>query len=191
MTQTISKSTNSKAHLIKLLHVAKTKLQMDDDSYRANLAAVSNGKTSSKELTILQLEAALSRFQQLGFKPLATAKKRLSPSSKDQPDERSVIRAVWLNMADDGFIRDRSETALNRYIQRQTSQKNGGIGISECTWLKPDDAAFVINSLKLWHKREMVKVLEVSPRAPGNLRQLSYPDVRDIFKKYREAAVGH
>lgn len=187
MTQPISKSTNSKAHLIKLLHVAKTKLQMDDDSYRANLAAVSNGKTSSKDLSIIQLEAALSRFQQLGFKPLATAKKRLSPSSKDQPDERSVIRALWIFMAEQRFIRDSSETALNSYIKRMTAQKNGGEGIAECTWLRDEDAAYVVNTLKLWAKREMIKALG---KAGEPLRHKSYLQVLKFYEK-QEATVGH
>ncbi len=188
MTQPINKSANSKAHLIKLLHVAKTKLQMDDDSYRANLAAVSNGKTSSKELTILQLEAALSRFQQLGFKPLATGKKRLSPSSKDQPDERSVIRALWIFMAEQRFIRDSSETALNSYIKRMTAQKNGGEGIAECTWLRYEDAAYVVNTLKFWAKREMIKSLGKTGEL---LRYKPYQQVLKIYLKQQEAAVGH
>lgn len=167
---------NNKAHLIKLLHIAKTQLSMDDTCYRANLAAVSDGKQSSKELTIAQLEAALSRFQTLGFTMKTAPKMRLSPSSKAQPDERSVIRAIWFTMAEQGFIHDRSETAINSYIQRQTSQKNGGVGISECTWLDSENAAFVIKSLKLWHKREMVKALNQREPRPW-LNALSYQDV--------------
>lgn len=175
--------------LIRLLHVAKTQLQLDDACYRANLAAVSDGKTSSKDLSLPQLEAALARFHQLGFKAWVKPApvKRLSPSTKAQPDARSVIRALWLFMAEQRFIRDSSETALNSYIKRMTAQKNGGEGIAECTWLRDDDSAYVINTLKLWAKREMIKALG---KAGDTLRHQSYHQVRKTYLQQQEVAVG-
>ena len=68
-----------------------------------------------------------------------------------------------------------------------TAQKNGGEGIAECTWLRDDDAAYVINTLKLWAKREMIKALG---KAGDTLRHQSYHQVRKTYLQQQEAAVG-
>ena len=46
------KAKQGKAHLIRLLHVAKTQLKMTDEDYRANLAHYASGKKSSKDLSL-------------------------------------------------------------------------------------------------------------------------------------------
>lgn len=178
----------SKANLIRLLHVAKTQLKMTDEDYRANLAHYGHGKTSSKDLSIAELETVLAAFNKLGFKVKPRKEPaRLSPSTKAQSDERSVIRAIWIFMAEHGFIRNGSETALNSYIKRMTADKNGGVGIEECAWLQADDAAYVINTLKLWCKREMIAVL--SKQGMQLSRSESY---YSVLKTFEEAmAHGH
>ncbi|EEM6850015.1 DUF1018 domain-containing protein, partial [Salmonella enterica subsp. enterica serovar Montevideo] len=47
-----------RASLIKLIHVARRDLQLDDDTYRAFLVQYT-GKTSCRELTVAQLERVL------------------------------------------------------------------------------------------------------------------------------------
>lgn len=182
------KAKQGKAHLIRLLHVAKTQLKMTDEDYRANLAHYGHGKTSSKDLSIAELETVLAAFNKLGFKVKPRKEPaRLSPSTKAQSDERSVIRAIWIFMAEHGFIRNGSETALNSYIKRMTADKNGGVGIEECAWLQADDAAYVINTLKLWCKREMIAVL--SKQGMQLSRSESY---YSVLKTFEEAmAHGH
>ncbi|MFH4317263.1 phage protein GemA/Gp16 family protein, partial [Acinetobacter baumannii] len=51
---------NKKANLIKLIHVGKTKLGLDDELYRDILTSTT-GKTSSKDLNLAQLETVLDR----------------------------------------------------------------------------------------------------------------------------------
>ena len=43
-----------KAKLIQLIHIGKSQIGMPDAEYRALLANVSHGKTSSKSLTLAQ-----------------------------------------------------------------------------------------------------------------------------------------
>ncbi|EHR39622.1 gp16 family protein [Alishewanella jeotgali] len=146
---------NPRRSLITKIHIARTQLGMDDESYRANLAHYGNGKTSSTDMTIPELETVLEAFKKLGFKPVKKpGKGRLSPSSKQGPqDERSAIRAIWIFMHRAGFINDGSETALNSWVQRMTAQQNGGAGINEVQWLRGEDAAKTLNSLKRWARR--------------------------------------
>lgn len=47
----------SKHSLIRLIHVAKTKLNMDEESYRAHLAFYGNNKNSSAQMSIPELIA--------------------------------------------------------------------------------------------------------------------------------------
>lgn len=156
--------TTSKAHLIKMVHIAKSQLHMADESYRALLAHHGQGKTSSTQMTIGQLQGLFDAMVKLGFnvvqKPDNTTKKRLSPTRAEGPkDQRSAIRAIWIEMSKDGFIRDGSETALNSWVSRMTSEANGGVGIAEVQWLQEDMASKVLEALKKWYRRLMFDAL--------------------------------
>lgn len=168
---------NPKRQLVAMIHIARTQLGMDEESYRANLAHYSNGKTSSADMTIPQLETVLEAFKQLGFKPVKKAGKgRLSPSSAKGPkDERSAIRALWIFMHRAGFIKDGSETALNSWVQRMTADANGGTGIAEVQWLQGEEAAKTLNSLKRWARRclfEDLKKRGYQPEPKDSYNQL-------------------
>ena len=56
-----------KPRLIRLIHIAKQQVGMSDNDYRALLANVSRGKTSSKDLTAEQLETVLRHMKAQGF----------------------------------------------------------------------------------------------------------------------------
>ncbi|WP_053425275.1 regulatory protein GemA [Rheinheimera sp. KL1] len=178
----------SKQSLIRLIHVAKTKLNMDEESYRAHLAFYGNNKSSSAQMSIPELIAVYEAFKKLGFKPVLKAdktadKKRLSPSSEDGPkDERSAIRAIWIFMAKHGFIQDGTETALNMWVQRMTAQHNGGEGIAEVQWVRNEDAVKLLNSIKFWCRRCMFLALEKQGHSIH--RQASYTQVLERFEKH-------
>jgi phage gp16-like protein len=146
---------NPRRQLVTMIHIARTQLAMDNDSYRANLMHYANGKNSCVDMTIAELETVLEAFKKLGFKPVKTAnKKRLSPSTKQGPkDERSAIRAIWIFMHRAGFIQDGSENALNAWVQRMTAQLNDGSGVAEVQWLQGEYAYKTLNSLKRWARR--------------------------------------
>lgn len=157
--------------LVSMIHIARTQLGMDEDSYRANLAHYAKGKTSCSQLTMPELFIVLEAFKDLGFKPTAT--KRLSPSTAKGPqDERSAIRALWIFMHRAGFIQDGSETALNAWVQRMTAEANGGAGIAEVQWLRHQDAAKTLNSLKRWTRRCLFDNLKKRGYEPD--KQASY-----------------
>lgn len=134
---------NKKANLIKLIHVGKTKLNLDDELYRDILNSTT-GKTSSKELNIAQLEAVLDRMKQLGFvvdsKPKSEVKNLASdPQSK-------LIRHLWLQLHAAGQVRNKDEKALAKFVENK-------VGVSALQFLSSHHADMIINHLRQWCKR--------------------------------------
>lgn len=134
---------NKKANLIKLIHVGKTKLGLDDELYRDILTSTT-GKASSKDLNLAQLEAVLDRMKQLGFvvdsKPKSEVKNLASdPQSK-------LIRHLWLQLHAAGQVRNKDEKALAKFVENK-------VGVSALQFLSSHHADMIINHLRQWCKR--------------------------------------
>lgn len=56
-----------KQKLIRVLHTGKSYLNWDDDTYRAVLARITGGKTSSTKCTVQELENVLAHMHSNGF----------------------------------------------------------------------------------------------------------------------------
>ena len=144
---------HKKARLIKLLHVAKNQLMLDDAAYRRLLANVSGGKTSSKQMSVSELELALRGMKAQGF--VVTTKAQAESGRQDIPVREAAdgvdaqikkIRALWLELHRLGAVRSPSELSLARFVSRMT-------GVDYQGWLSVDDASRVIEHLKQWKKR--------------------------------------
>ena len=141
-----------KARLVRLLHVAKGQLQMDDAAYRTLLANASRGKTSSKAMNLTELETALRMMKAQGFvvtlKPSESGKKDLPV--RDYGAQVAMIRGLWLELHQMGAVRSPSEISLARFVKRMTGTDHHG-------WLDADNASKVIEQLKQWQQREEAK----------------------------------
>lgn len=136
--------------LIKLIHVARRELQMDDDTYRLMLAGMKGlgGATSTAKLTIANLQRVLEELKAKGFKVRPNGKEK-RPAAAD-PSSRK-IRSLWLTLRDLGALRDASEQALVKFVQGQT-------GAPALQWLTAEQASQVIEEMKKWIARiEQVK----------------------------------
>lgn len=154
---------NPRANLIKLIHVAKRELGLDDDTYRLLLEAES-GKASCSKMNIKELERVLDAMESKGFKRQTKGrktpfKKRLSPKSGQVKTEIDKIRFVWISMSKHGFVRDGSETALDAYVRRITN-RNKGDGVDHVAWCNASQAYSVLESLKSWHRRVMIDAIK-------------------------------
>ncbi|ARA75085.1 GemA protein [Pectobacterium brasiliense] len=134
----------TKNQLIKLIHIAKRNLQLDDDTYRQLLITVT-GKSSTRDMTVPQLDNVLNAMKKRGFK-IKAAKKASSTRPLDDSPQSRKIRSLWLAMADAGIIRDRSEAALARWVKRET-------GVDSLQWLNSEQASVIIEKLKQWQRR--------------------------------------
>lgn len=164
-------ASNERTRLIRLVQVGRRSLGLDDETYR-ELLTQQSGKRSAAALSIQELDKVLQAMKGAGFKPTVKRgvkggkQKRLSPVSGTpvRTAEIGVIRAIWITMAKHGLLRDGSETALNHYVERQTVRINNGVGVAEVSWLDGALAYSVLESLKHWHKREMIKVLQAAKK---------------------------
>lgn len=160
------------ADLIKLIHVAKRKLGLDDDTYRAALAGVVPGKTSCRDMSIRELDRVLDSLKAKGFK-------RTRPASPKSPAVvTDKIRIIWNVMHNQGFITDNSPAALDAFVKRITNRKNGGEGVARLAWLRGAQASGVLESLKRWHMRCMLEHLPDIGVKPVYER---------VFERYKEA----
>lgn len=125
------------------IHIARKELAMDEDAYRLMLESVA-GVTSSAKLSARGRAKVLHRLRQLGWKPKTSARPRRRVTAQEPQDRK--IRALWLDLAQMGVVRDRSEQALARYVKRQT-------GVEALDWLDGRQAEKVIEALKAWRKR--------------------------------------
>ena len=95
----------NRQRLIRLIHVAKRDLSMDDDTYRAILLRFGK-KASSADLTIPELEKVLEHLKRSGFKVRSKAKPAQAKPSRPlaQDGESKKIRALWLFLHELGAV---------------------------------------------------------------------------------------
>ncbi len=129
----------TKPHLIKLIHIGKSKLGMDEDTYRAMLLQIGNA-SSTTEMGISKLEAVLEHLKRCGFKVVPNKAGRLKRADDAQSKK---IRSLWLELHALGEVNDPSEYALSRYVKRITKVDN-------LNWINSVQASTVIETLKKW-----------------------------------------
>lgn len=130
----------SRNPLLAKVHIAKKRLGLDDETYRAVLQRVT-GRTSSKDLSEHQLLLALAEFRRLGWEEPAAAKARKS----GKPHVRKVW-VMWRELCDAGIPREPTRAALRSFVERMTK-------VTDPEWLSPEQAIVVIEALKAWRAR--------------------------------------
>lgn len=133
---------SNRLRYIKLIHVARRELGMDDDIYRLMLAGMPglDGATSSADLSVPNLLRVLEQLKLRGFKVRPNLKKTRSLANDEQSRK---IRSLWLALYDLGAVRDPSEEALARFVLSMTR-------VSALQWLNTAQASQVIENLKQW-----------------------------------------
>ncbi|ENV33955.1 gp16 family protein [Acinetobacter gerneri] len=134
---------NKKAKLIQLIHIGKSQLGLDDELYREVLESCT-GKTSSKLLSIPQLEAVLDRLKQLGFE--VDSKNKTGVKNLASDDQSKLIRHLWLRLHETGAVKNGSELALAKFVENR-------LGVSALQFLSTEHASMIINHLRQWCNR--------------------------------------
>lgn len=134
---------NTKARLIRLIHIAKSQLGMDDKEYRTLLANVSRGKTSSKDLSVCHLERVLQHMKANGFEVAVSVAGRTEVIA-DLGEQMKKIRALWLHLHALGEVRSPAESSLHRFCVRQSGEN----------WQESGESmSHIIEHLKQWVNR--------------------------------------
>jgi phage gp16-like protein len=174
--------------LLKIVQVGRRELGLDEEDYRSLLESVT-GARSAKGLSAAKLDAVITAMKGLGFKVKGGAQvagRRSPPSSaKVQAPEVRKVRAIWITMYNDGFVRDGSDDALGSYIKRMTANANGGAGIARPEWLTSAQAERVLEALKKWHIRLMTAaIIERGDKAPvSNSHRLDAMPGYDLIRQ--------
>ena len=131
------------AALVRQVHTAKSWLKLDDDTYRAALAARSGGKVSSKACTVAELKAVLEHFHNAGFPRPGGSAKRVALTAPQRK-----MWSLWQQLADAGRVRDRSMKGLSAWVKGQTENS-----VEALAFLTPAQERTLIESLKQWVDR--------------------------------------
>ncbi len=85
---------------IALVHVAKSRLALDEDSYRAILHAEA-GVASARDLDEKGFDRLMRRFEHLGFTSFAHEKRRQANKRRGTitPEQQSKIAALYMELA--------------------------------------------------------------------------------------------
>lgn len=127
------------------VHIAKKALSLDEETYRAVIQRLTNGRAdSAKALSDAALNDLLQEFKRLGWQA-----QKAAPRTAAKDLLAGKVRALWMALAEAGVVRDRSEAALRGYVQRMT-------GTSDLRFCDAGQKGRLIESLKQWAAREGV-----------------------------------
>ena len=150
----------TKPKLIQLIHIAKSKLNMDELSYRVLLDNLT-GKTSTTKMTAGELLKVYEAMKDKGFKP--QVRKGRTPVTERAVVKSRIthkIRAIWIQMHKDGIVKDGSERALNRFMHNtlfnpKHRHPNNIIKLNVQS-LDDSEATKLLEILKRWQRRVQV-----------------------------------
>ena len=147
----------TKTQLIKLIHIAKSQLGLDDETYRALLIAETKKKSCSKMFKN-ELESVYAALKSKGFQctSIKNSFGRTVVRVAEQRADIRKIKAIWITMGQQGFLSDPSDNGLDAFVERVTKKYTGGLGIKSHAWLDANLASHVLESLKQWHLRVIV-----------------------------------
>lgn len=139
------KTTPYRRQLLGKVHIAKSALGLDDDTYR-DLLKARTGKRSSAKCSNAQLVDLVEYFKTQGFRPKRKAPARAKRRTLADGKSQRKIRALWLSLYHLGLVGDPSEPALAAFVKRQT-------GVDDLRFLPPGQAYKVVEALKSWASR--------------------------------------
>lgn len=160
-----AEQTARRNQLIRLIHVGKRELGMDDDTYRMILRNIGNSDSAAK-LPVSKLETVLEHMKKAGFK--VRPKNGGSRRAMAMDAESRKVRALWLFLHEIGVVQNPSESALAAYVKRMT-------GVDALQWTNGKQIETVIEGLKKWAMR-LLPALVVQMAEQGRSLNLS-PEV--------------
>ena len=146
-------TTPERGKLIRLIHVAKRDLALDDPTYRTILRQ-SGGAESTTAMGDKQLQAVLDRLKSSGFVVKKAGVRYTGATEADK------VRALWRFLHVLGLVNNPSEQALMAYVKRISR-------VDDLRWAWQDYER-LIETMKKWAMRALpVQVLALYTQACG------------------------
>lgn len=150
---------DARQRLIRLIHVGKRELGLDDDVYRALLMG-SVQKDSTSAMSVPELERVLERMKRSGFKVRVKSARPPAQSRPGRPlaqyPEARKVHALWLFLHQLGAVKNPSEEALAAYVKRIAK-------VDALQWTNGNQTEALIETLKKWAMRYL----------PGQVREMA------------------
>lgn len=140
-----TKADQTRDREIKLIHVARRELGLDEETYRAMLQNVA-GVTSSSSLDWRGRQKVLEHLKTAGFKVKSKAAPAGAAGKPAGDPQYGKILALWSALHTAGAVRVKTEAALRGYILRTT-------GLADYQFCNSAQVVTVIESLKKWLAR--------------------------------------
>jgi hypothetical protein len=139
---------------IKLIHVGRRELGMDEDTYRAMLELVA-GVRSAAALDGAGRKKVIDHLKSKGFKVKSKATGKPAAASEPGADAQyRKIQALWGDLARLGAVRVNTEAAIRVYIKRIT-------GCDAYSFCSSAQVAVIIETLKKWRDRVEQPIAQV------------------------------
>lgn len=132
---------DKRTRLVKAVQACRRKVEgLDDDEAWRDFLEATAGLRSLSNMNAPQMGRVLDALHARGAPRTASTASRYTNTQ-----QMRMIRGLWLELADLGTVRDRSEAALNTFVKRQTGQDVGRLDARA--------AGQVIEALAAWRQR--------------------------------------
>ena len=136
---------------IKKIHILKSALKLDDDTYRATLAGFGAKSSKDRSFTLTKADELIQDLVEKAVaagvwekrKPARKAKATRRPA--DDPQSK-MLRAYWIQLHQAGKVTNPAESALVAFARRMTRK-------DALEWLSDRDVTVVKKALKEWLER--------------------------------------
>ena len=148
------------------IHIAKKDLVLDDETYRTIVRTIGKADSgSAADLSPLGRARVLRHFRLKGWNSRKNDRqpKRITPAGEILASDGQVriIRSYWIQMADAGAVKERSEQGLRAWVRSATRRHHDQLaGWSAPEFLPSWVAQKVIENLKAWARRCNIKLNE-------------------------------
>lgn len=133
-------ATKARSDAIKKIHVGQRALALTEDSYRDLLERLT-GKRSAGDLDQAGLDRVIAHFAGLG------AFRRQSQGRSYGSKQARMVRAIWIRLAKAGIVKNRTDAALDAFVERQC-------GVASCRFLRSrEDVDRVVHALRAMEAR--------------------------------------
>ena len=157
--RTTAAKQDARQRLIRLIHVGKRELGLDDETYRTLLSGCV-AKDSTSTMSVPELERVLERMKRSGFKVRVKSARPPAQSRPGRPlaqyPEARKVRALWLFLHQLGAVKNPSEEALAAYVKRIAK-------VDALQWTNGNQTEALIETLKKWAMRYL----------PGQVREMA------------------
>jgi phage gp16-like protein len=136
---------------IQKIHILKSALKIDEDTYRATLTGFGVKSSKDRAFTIGKADELIQGLVEKAVAAGVWEKRKPARKAKvtrqlADSDQSKKIRQLWIELHQVGKVKNSSEDALEAYVKRMTR-------VDKLQWLDVAQASKVIEALKKWLSR--------------------------------------